>query len=39
VVDFAVRSSESADFVIGGDWVRSLVREAIFGDKHPAEYE
>jgi hypothetical protein len=39
VVDFAVRSSESVDFIIGGDGVRSIVREAILWDKHPAEYE
>ena len=39
MVDFAVHSSESADFVIGDDGIRSLVREAIFVDKHPAEYE
>ena len=35
----ADRSSESADFVIDGGGVRSVVREAIFGDKYLAEYE
>ena len=35
----ADRSSESADFVIDGDGVRSVVREPIFGDKYLAEYE
>jgi len=31
----ADRNSESADFVIGGDGVRSVVREAILGTSIP----
>jgi 2-polyprenyl-6-methoxyphenol hydroxylase-like FAD-dependent oxidoreductase len=38
-VVFEDGSVESADLVIGADGVRSVVREAIFGDKYIAEYE
>ena len=38
-VVFEDGSVESADLVIGADGVRSVAREAIFGDKYIAEYE
>jgi 2-polyprenyl-6-methoxyphenol hydroxylase-like FAD-dependent oxidoreductase len=38
-VVFEDGSVESADLVIGADGVRSVAREAIFGDKYMAEYE
>lgn len=38
-VTFADGSSEKADLVIGADGVRSVVRECMFENKYPAEYE
>jgi 2-polyprenyl-6-methoxyphenol hydroxylase-like FAD-dependent oxidoreductase len=39
VVEFTDGTSDNADLVLGADGVRSVVREAVFGNKYPAEYE
>jgi 2-polyprenyl-6-methoxyphenol hydroxylase-like FAD-dependent oxidoreductase len=39
LVEFSDGGSDNADLVLGADGVRSIVREAIFGDKYPAQYE
>jgi 2-polyprenyl-6-methoxyphenol hydroxylase-like FAD-dependent oxidoreductase len=38
-VEFEDGNVEHADLVIGADGVKSVVREAIFGKEHQAEYE
>jgi 2-polyprenyl-6-methoxyphenol hydroxylase-like FAD-dependent oxidoreductase len=39
LVEFSDGGSDNADLILGADGVRSIVREAIFGDKYPAQYE
>ena len=39
LVEFADGTSDNADLILGADGVRSVVKEAIFGDKYPAQYE
>jgi len=39
VVEFTDGTLDNADLVLGADGVRSVVQEAIFGDKYPAQYE
>ena len=39
VVEFADGTLDSADLILGADGVRSIVRQAIFSDKYPAQYE
>jgi 2-polyprenyl-6-methoxyphenol hydroxylase-like FAD-dependent oxidoreductase len=38
-VEFEDGTVEEGDLVIGADGVKSVVREAIFGDKYPVQYE
>jgi 2-polyprenyl-6-methoxyphenol hydroxylase-like FAD-dependent oxidoreductase len=38
-VEFADGSADTGDLAIGADGVRSVVREAMFENKYPAEYE
>ena len=38
-IEFTDGTSDTADLVLGADGVRSVVRDAIFGDKYPAQYE